>query len=93
MQFPTLKQMRMPLWVIAAACMAVIFVMIQIVQTNPKHSLAYPETLRINGVVDYMTATQLHIMAAAGGIAFSCIAVFLLITFYLRGWSTNGPER
>jgi hypothetical protein len=91
-QFPTLERVRVVFWWMSASSMVAILVMMYLMQGNPKRlTPEFPITLRINGVMSYISASQAHIIGIAFLAFFLCGGGYLSVTYYIKDRSGIWP--
>ena len=94
MRFPILNRIRLILWALGVASMLLgAFTGYRTASNRDHLTPQYPESLRINGVVRYVTLTEMHIIAISFVVAFVCIAGSISIAKYIRDMSDNDPPQ
>jgi hypothetical protein len=73
MQFPVLSRIKNAFWALGIVSALLIAGMGYAVRSNPDHVTSqYPESMRLNGIVRFMTAAQKHSIEAALAAFFLC---------------------
>lgn len=90
--FPSLSRVRKIFWGLGLASWFIMMLMIFVVQSNPDHlTPQYPDSMRINGIVSYMTVTQERALKILFVVFFGCALATVSVELCTR-WG-KGEER
>ena len=91
MKNKSLNRLKKVFWGLGVGSLFVILLMTFVVRSNPDHfTRQYPEYMKLNGSISYMTLTQKHAIIILFGVFLGCVFVSMSLEYCAQDVKSRG---